>query len=254
MGIIQRLIILLIGFSIIFFKGDTGAETLHMAQYEVLPLTSQKMTGGGFGCIIAEEALSLHNHNLTIHWYPLKRAITLVEKGEADISLGWRKSKERERKVIFSEKPLLDSSVVFFYRKDKPFDWETLEDLYGLKIGDIIGSISVTGAFLAAEKAEKLTVDRVPTENQNIKKLLAGRIDIMIGSALTTPFTLEAMFTREEREQLAMHPKTLVEGRYYAIFSKQLSPRVVQAFNDGIEQLRQNGQYSQMLSQALYNK
>lgn len=239
------------GIFIVFLTSNTGAETIRLAQYEVLPLTSQKLPGGGFGCRITKEALAFHNHSIEIHWYPLKRAITLVEKGDADISLGWRKSKAREKKVIFSDTPLVDTSVVFFYRKDKPFDWETLEDLYGLKIGYVIGGISATDAFLAAEKGGKLTVDRVPTEQQNIRKLLAGRIDVMVGSTLITPFNLKEILSPEERAQIIVHPKALLEARYYAIFSRQVSPHIIHAFNDGIEQLRKNGQYELRLSEAL---
>jgi len=131
------------------------------------------------------------------------------------------------------------------------FDWETLDDLKGLRIGDKIGNMGAGEAFLAAEKSGELTVERVPTDEQNLKKLLAGRIDAMVGTPMGIQAILKAMFSPEEQARIVAHPKPLRDVRAYAVFNKQFSPQLIQTFNDGIRQLRESGQYDQWFSEAL---
>lgn len=244
-------VILLAGVNGCFFKRQAAADPVRLAQYEVYPLASKKLPGGGFACNIVREAFALHGQKVETRWYPTKRALSIVKKGVADISLGWKKTPERETEFIFSSKPLVESSTLFYFRKDRAFEWNTIEDLKGLRIGFIIGAVSVSDDFLAAEAAGEITVDRVNTNIQNIKKLLAGRIDAMVGSPFNIPYIIKKEFSSEEQSRIVAHPKPLIKSHYYAVFYKQLSPRLIHAFNDGINQLRKSGKYDQLLYQAL---
>lgn len=254
MGALRYIIILLLGVVAGMLAWEVNAEPLRLAQHEVFPLASEALPKGGFACRIVSAALALSDRQMTINWYPSRRALMMVERGAADMSLGWRKTPEREQTVIFSDKPLIDSSILLFYRKDSPFDWDTIGDLHGLRFGYLIGRQSLPQEFLDAENAGELTVERVGVEEQNIRKLLAGRIDAIIGSPLSIPFILKARFSPEEVAQVAAHPKPLFEDGYYVVFSKQLSLRAIKDVNDGIQQLRENGQFDRWLSEALQKK
>jgi polar amino acid transport system substrate-binding protein len=231
--------------------GNGQAETLRWVQYNVSPYAAEHLPAGGFWCQLVREALALRGHDISIQWYPLKRAFAMVENGAADLSLGWLKTPEREKAVLFSDRPVARSPVVFFHRRDKAFDWETLEDLKGLRIGDRLGNVNGGKTYLAAEKAGVINVERVPADEQNLKKLLLGRIDVIVGAESMIEGVLRDRFLPQDQSKITKHPKPLhvVEG--YAVFNRQLAPHLIHAFNDGIDQLRENGRFEQLSRETL---
>jgi polar amino acid transport system substrate-binding protein len=231
--------------------GNGLAETIRWVQYNVSPYAAEHLPAGGFWCQLVREALALRGHDISIQWYPLKRAFAMVENGAADLSLGWLKTPEREKAVLFSDRPVARSPVVFFHRRDKAFDWETLEDLKGLRIGDRLGNVNGGKTYLAAEKAGVINVERVPADEQNLKKLLLGRIDVIVGAESMIEGVLRDRFLPQDQSKITKHPKPLhvVEG--YAVFNRQLAPHLIHAFNDGIDQLRENGRFEQLSRETL---
>lgn len=233
------------------FSGRGLADTIRWVQYDVSPYAAEHLPAGGFWCQMVKEALALHGHDATIRWFPLKRAFAMVEEGAADLSLGWLKTPEREKAVLFSDAPVARSPVVIFHRRDKAFDWETLDDLKGLRIGDRLGNVNGGKAYLAAEKAGVISVERVPTDEQNLKKLLKGRIDVIVGAESMIKGVLRDRFLPQERSKIAMHPRPLHVVYGYAVFNRQLSPHLIRAFNDGIRQLRENGRFDQLSRETM---
>lgn len=248
---IINLVIVVIVFLITSSKVVTGKETIRVAMHEIPPMASEHLPDGGFYARIVKEVFALNDIEFSINWYPLKRAYFLLERGEADLALGWSKVPGRELVFTFSEEPLAEALILFFYRKVSPFDWETLEDLKGLTIGDRIGSKAGGKVYLAAEKAGTIKVERVSKEELNVKKLLIGRIDVMIGDSISMPAILKYQFSQEERVRIVAHPLPLRIIQGYAIFNKQVSPRIIEAFDKGMRQLREKGKYKQLLDNAL---
>jgi len=233
------------------FTASALADTLFWVQYEVPPYAAEHFPAGGFWCRLVKEALALHGHDVTIKWVPLKRAFAMVRTGAADLSLGWLKTPEREKAVRFSSLPVADSPVTLFHRRDKSFDWETLDDLKGLRIGDRLGNVNGGKAYLAAEKAGEITVERVTADEQNVKKLLMGRIDVIVGAESMIKGVLRDRFSPQEQAKIAMHPKPLHGVYGYAVFKRQLAPDLIEAFNDGMRQLRETGRFEQLSRETM---
>lgn len=236
-----------------FLAGCAFAETIRWAQYDASPYAAEHLSSGCFWCKLVKEALALHGHDVSIRWYPLKRAFAMVEQGKADLSLGFLKTPERQRVVLFSEEPVASSPVSLFYRKDTAFDWERLEDLSGLRIGDRLGNVNGGPAYLAAEKSGGLTVERAPTDLHNLKKLLLGRIDVIVGAESMILGVLQANFTEQEQAKIVKHPKPLHVVHGYAVFTKSLAPHLIQAFNDGMRQLHENGRFDQLSRETMHS-
>ena len=226
--------------AILCTAGSLAADTVRLVQYEASPMAAAHLPDGGVWCRTARAAFALQGHTLTITWAPVKRAMDMVAQGEADFSLGWLKTPEREERFRFSAAPIAESPVALFHRSDTAFDWNTLDDLQGLRIGDRLGNVNGGDAYLAAERAGTLTVERVGTDEQNIRKLLTGRIDVVIGAATMIRGVLEDRFSEGERVQIVAHPKPLHVVRGYAIFNRQLAPALIQAFDNGMDRLRRS--------------
>ena len=246
-----RLLSVLIGTFVMMVGGNSWAKTIRLVQTELFPLASSSLPHGGFACRVAAAAFALHGHDVRIGWYPVRRAFLMVQNGEADISIGWRKTPEREQLFMFNDTPIVASSVLLYYRKGTGFHWDAIGDLKKYRLGYVIGVESLPDVLLMAEKSKAVFIDRVATFELNIKKLLTHRIDAMIGSPFTTPSQMKRMLTVEERSQIAVYPKPLLVEDYYAVFNKQLPPQLVAEFNDGILQLRRNGKLDRWLTEAL---
>jgi len=134
----------------LLLTGSAFAETIRWAQYDASPYAAEHLPSGGFWCRLVQEAVVLHGHEVSIRWYPLKRAFSMVEQGQADLSLRWLKTPERQQTVTFSDQPVASSPVALFHRQGAAFDWERLEDLSGLRIGDRLGNVNGSQAYLAA--------------------------------------------------------------------------------------------------------
>ena len=235
----------------LLLSGSAFADTIRWAQYDASPYAAEHLPSGGFWCRLVSEAVALHGHEVSIRWYPLKRAFSMVEQGKADLSLGWLQTPERREKVLFSDQPVASSPVALFHRRDAAFEWERIEDLKGLRIGDRLGNVNGGQAYLAAEKSGILTVERVPTDLNNLKKLLLGRIDVIVGAESMILGVLQANFTEQEQAFIVKHPKPLHVVYGYAVFAKGLAPHLIHAFNDGIRQLRENGRFDQLSRETL---
>lgn len=235
----------------VLLVGHGRTQTIRWVQYNAAPYAAEHLPAGGFWYRLVSEALALHGHDVSIRWYPLKRAFAMVENGSADLSLGWLKTPQREQAVLFSDEPIASSPVALFHRKDFVFDWKHLEDLKGIRIGDRLGNVNGGKAYLAAEKAGTLTVERVSGDEQNIKKLLMGRIDVIVGAESMIQGVLRSRFTLQEQAKIVKHPKPLHVVHGYAVFNRQLAPQLIRAFNDGIRQLRESGRFDQLSREAL---
>jgi polar amino acid transport system substrate-binding protein len=175
----------------------------------------------------------------------------MVENGAADLSLGWLKTPDREKVVHFSDEPVASSPVALFHRRTTALDWDDIEDLKGLRIGDRLGNVNGGQEYLAAEASGVLTVERVLTDEQNLRKLLMGRIDVIVGAESMITAVLQSQFTPQERAEIAIHPKPLHVVYGYAVFNRQLAPHLMRAFNDGMRQLRESGRFDQLSRELL---
>jgi len=188
---------------------------------------------------IITEAFALEGVTVIYKWVPWKRAYEITKEGGYDATPTWVPTPEREQDFYFSNTILVNQKV-FFHLKSFPFDWETIKDLQGMKIGGTLGY-----TYGEAVKEGKLTVDWVPRDFQNFRKLAAGRIQIFpqefdVGYAYIHDLPPEHA---EQAALLTHHPKPLLETTHHLIFSKQVAKnqRLLELFNKGLKTLKESG-------------
>ncbi len=105
------------------------------------------------------------------------RALLLLRDGDSDIHVGSLKRPEREVYLHYIEPPFARYvSRVFVVAKGQHSSIQRYEDLYGLRIGTTQGS----KYFPRFDEDTRLRKQVVGGYNQNIGKLLRGRIDAFI--------------------------------------------------------------------------
>lgn len=112
---------------------------------------------------------------------PWKRVLAQVKKGNTDGGVAGYKNSEREEYAIYLDYPIHHSTFVIFVKRGNEFSFNRIEDLYGKRVGKNRG-FRVSDELDRAAKENKIYVEEVNSIEQNIKKLLAGRLDAFIAS------------------------------------------------------------------------
>ena len=246
-------VLLFMSLFVIHGSGE-AQDRIRITNGEWPPFLSEKLPHFGAVSRIITEVFALEGVTVEYGFFPWKRSYKLAESGEWDATAVWVYSEERARAFHFSES-VLTSQNVFFYLKNLPIDWESLDDLADIKIGASIGYY-YGEAFELAEQEGRLKVERSFDDEMNLRMLLKGRIqacviDLYVGYAL-----LRQHFPLKVLEQVTHHPKAVTETNYQLLFSKQAESGTAQLalFNKGLKKLKESGKFDRYLQDALEGK
>ncbi|MEH6348063.1 MAG: transporter substrate-binding domain-containing protein [Bermanella sp.] len=179
----------------------------------------------------------------SISFMPWARAYKDTAIGTFTATGVWMHQTDREKDFIYSE-PILTEQFVFFHKKSYPFNWDTVADLTGIKMGGSL--VSSYGPDLdLALKQGLVKMERITYPRQNFKKLLIDRIQLHPLEINVGYSSLKKHFTLSEQKQITHHPKPLLNNLSYVLFPKHLkeSKNLVKRFNQLLAKYKSNGQY-----------
>lgn len=238
-------------FLLIFLTTVARAEdVIRISTGEYLPDYSQSYKH--FGLVPHIVTQSFAHEDFTVDWsfYPWARSKLLAQEVQRDATCCWARTAEREAEFLFSN-PVLDRQYVLFHLKSYDLDWDTLEDLRGIKIGATI-SYSYGAEFNKAEKSGELIVERVATDEQNFRKLVAGRIKIFALLKKTGYKTIEKFLTKEQASLITHHPKPFHSYQNHLIISRAHPHglELIETFNRGLKKLKDKGDFDRFHLEA----
>ena len=128
-------------------------------------------------------------------------------------------TKEREKTCYFSG--VIGYTVIgFAYLKEKPLQWKKLSDLHGKTLG-IVQEYVNGEEFDALVRTGVLTTDVAPSDISNLRKLLAGRVDVVvISKEVLRQLLLTEPGLQAASEQIAFHTKELTHFSMHICFQK----------------------------------
>jgi len=234
--------VLLIAVLIIAFHAHALSaehEFVHLASLEWSPYVSQSMPDEGLIASIVKAGAKESQLSVAISYFPWSRT---VQAGLEDEDFaGYFPAfylKEREKTCYFSSS-LGNSTVGFAYLKDSHFDWQTLLDLRLYNIG-LVHEYANGEAFDALVKQHVLKTDTAPSDISNLRKLLAGRVDvIVIDKNVLRQLLITDSSLSKEKLNIVFHPKELTNFTMHICF--QRTPRglrLQKAFNTGLGVLK----------------
>lgn len=114
---------------------------------------------------------------------PWKRALLEVEEGHQDGVGILLKTPERERYMVYSDPLLIDDSLVWSIEDSAGgyFEWSTLRDFRGLKVG-VISGYSYGAAVDGQIENGTITAVFAPTVDHLFAMLVNGRIDVALSN------------------------------------------------------------------------
>lgn len=239
-------IFLLVGISF----SSSAIERIRISTGEWLPYISAELKYKGVVSRIVTEAFALEGVHTEYEFYPWGRALLEAQKGTLDASSVWYFHTDREKDFLHSE-PIIVLTEVFFHLKSFDFDWRDLSDLKGLRVGATI-EYTVSKMLQDNKEASGYSLEVIPTDENNFRKLLKGRIDIFPSAIEAAYPLLNQKFTMEERGRLTYHPNPVNSGELYLLFSKKNpeSKRMLKLFNRGLKRLKESGQYDKIMRES----
>ncbi|MEA3411087.1 MAG: transporter substrate-binding domain-containing protein [Pseudomonadota bacterium] len=210
------------------------------------PYVDPKLPGQGLALSIVTAAFQRAGYEPRIEIHDWERTLGGVRSGEYGIvAAAWR-SPDRIRDFEFSD-PYLANQLKFLKRHGTTIEFETLEDLNGLRVGVVYEYVyeqefdEATGFVKAPE------THIVP----NVMQLLEGNIDLTVDDERTLRYEISRHFG-EHRHELEFLPKPLALRDLHVAVSRTHPDHetLVRDFNRGLAEIRRDGTYRKLLRKA----
>lgn len=213
---------------------------------EFPPYTGSALPGGGIACEITRAALHQAGQGMELSFRPWARALLEFQRGEHDGVIGAWRSPERERTMVFPPPLGILNQVGFMARVGSGLRVDDLNALRGQRIG-VVNGYANPERFEAA----KLPVEQAVDDLANLRKLLAGRIDLALIDKGVGVHLLATQL-REGAGKLAWLEPAITELPLYTVFSRVRPDGELRAaiLARGLAGLQGSGQLATLLQQG----
>ncbi|MEY4737892.1 MAG: hypothetical protein RL302_2211 [Pseudomonadota bacterium] len=230
------------------------AETLRLATGELPPYASEKLPDQGIALDIVRKAFSQFGYEVSYTFKPWMRSLEEAREGKWDGTAHWGRNPERDVGFLVSDS-ILTEQWVFVYRDGAPatahFDWKTFSDLSGLRIGAVQFN-TYTPEFWSLQKSGVIKVEFAQDDLTNLRRLVAGRIDVVPMERNMACFLMKTQFASVEVASLRAHPKLLTnQFTTHLMLSVKLpqSAERMKVFNQGLRIVQKSHQFEEKLVQ-----
>lgn len=192
---------------------------------------------------IVRKAYQTQGYDLKIKFVPWSRAMVMIQKKQADLLIGAWYTDERNDYLLYSD-IIFASAIRFIKPKHSKFEYQGLKSLKGKRVGTIL-SYQYGEEFLADVEINRITSDSLLN---NIHNLLAGRIDLTLDDHYVVKYMLDKHVVDWENElSLVEEPLTSKDLYLAANRSNPKYQTIIEAFNLGLAQLKEDGRYEKIV-------
>lgn len=218
--------------------GSAAAETkLTLGTVDWEPYFGEKLENGGVTAAIAKAAFKKVGYDIEIQFMDWNRAVGLTKSGKVDGLFGCYFTEERSKSMSMSDS-MGEVEIVLFSKKGANISYTNMEALRPYKIGGMRGN-AYTKEFDSADYLKKEFVDKMEI---NFKKLLKGRLDLVIGSRLTLQTVLNSQFA-QDLDKIEVVKPALQSNSLHIGFSRKVDgyAKTTADFNKGLKMIKEDG-------------
>lgn len=192
--------------------------------------------------------------NIELYSFPL--IIRYLEEGSVDGVLMIYRNTERQKFILYPDEPLWESAICIYVKRGREFNFRTVADLYGKRVGNRT-DFFVSDEFTRAVNQNLLVLDEARELSFNLKKLLAGRIDCYVGDVGHTHYMIDKLDMGNEVVEL-LPPLVPKAGLYMALSKKGTRIKDKGAFlkllDQAIREVKKDGTYKAFENEYLSGK
>lgn len=203
------------------------------------------VASGGIAVEIADEVFRRAGLATQTIIYPYERCIHQMQAGERDVLLMVKKTPEREAFMLFSDVATTDPQLIYYAPKHlMDFSWSSFEDLQPYTIGGVQGFNY--GDFDEAAKRLHINTEMTASDTQNIKKLLSGRVDLIILNRATANYYMEQ--NPQDRGKMLAADKFITNAEFHFGLSKKgQAVAYLPKINAALQAMKADGTLDKML-------
>lgn len=224
------------------FADTLSVVTLHYPPYAYEENGEVK----GFSVDLLKEVFRRMDIPMQIKVLPWKRALKMVKNGRADAVLLAFKTEEREKYADYPDEIFITEPTSFFVMKDSGITWNgELSSLTKYKFGRPLGYSSGTEFDHAVKSGVIPHMDEAGSPQITIRKLIKGRIDILVANRYVILNELKKMKNVGNIREL----KPLVdEAPAYLAFSKKRNMQeTIKKHDEAIRHMKDDGIYQKII-------
>lgn len=150
-------------------------DKLHLVATEFPPYTSASLEGGGIAAQVTRAALQRLGWDMGLSFRPWVRALAELQQASWDGVVGLWHNQERERYLAYTRPLGISNRIGFMARAGTAIQVHDLSRLQGLTVGTVRDYVNPP----VFERA-RLRRDEAVDDLGNLRKLLAGRIDLAL--------------------------------------------------------------------------
>jgi len=204
----------------------------------------------GYMIDVAREVFGAEGYTVDYVIVPWKRALSGSLSGRYDGAVGTTKLEGAG--LVFPGQELLRSRIAFYVRQDSAWKFSGPSSLDGVSLG-VARGYDYTDWLNVYIVENESRPDRIQILEghfplrQNIRKLLAGRIDVMAGDEGCTRYTA---IREGVLDQLTMAGRDPEENWCYIAFTpaREQGAKYAEILDAGIQRLRRNGRLDAILA------
>lgn len=225
-----------------------SAQAISIVSSQWPPYVDNSMPEKGLAFELVSKALARKGYQTTLHIYNWQRALEGVEIGVFDATCAIWKTPAREQDLLFSA-PYLSNTISFIKKRGFQLEYNGLNDLQGLVIG-VLRGYAYDDTFNNSRQLIKIPENFIV---QNLQKLNNGIIDLTLGDQRAINYAITKFLPRHSLSFEFITPALSYKKLYLAVSkSNPEAQTIIDAFNQAIEEMQQDGSYDQILSQYQY--
>jgi polar amino acid transport system substrate-binding protein len=188
----------------------------------------------GIGVDVAREVTKRAGLTLAAEPLPWARALATAREEKSVLILTVARTPERETQFAWIG-PIADREIWLWRLTSRPdVDPKTFADIKNFHVGDTLNNASVESL-----KEKGIDVELVSRDDQNGKKMLAGRIDLVpLNAFFVKPFATESGMAPDQLQPVMLLSKS---GGYYLALKKDTDPELVRKLDAAFETLKADG-------------
>lgn len=241
---LQRTLLLLC--IILFPLNAAGGMPITLATLDWKPYTSTSIKGQGYAARVIQLAFKKSEYEATMVFFPWARTVHMAkQEGFAGYFPEYYSEKLTEDFLLSD--PFPGGPLVLFKQKSNRINYRTLEDLKLYSFGVVRGYVN-TAEF---DNAAYLRKEEAKNDLQNLRKLLANRIDLVVADKYVGLHLLRTHFP-ERMNEIDYITKPLEKKQLYLCISRNhpQAEDIVNAFNKGLSALEKNGLLQQLIKES----
>lgn len=197
----------------------------------------------GLDVELARAAVQAMKREPEFQFYPWKRVLLLAQHREVDAILSVRPTPERQQYLVFPKEPLSVTENVLFVRKGEERSVPSVAALAGQTVG-VTAGYSYGEEFDALVATGTVAPDESITEEQGLRKLLAGRYDLLVCDRMAGWYLAQSLGFAE---QLSVLPLRVSAVRNYLAFTRTPQASLLAArFDAVVAALKKSGDWQRI--------